>query len=288
MSSSARLRPLIAEAQKAASRQAPQVARRRVWFLATVAAVTIGAVAGVLISHRGDAQAAFRAHVGHQVSSLLAGIPEHGETLGRPSAPVTLVFYGDLECATTRRWVLAYLPGIIRRYVRPGTMRIEFRAFKTDTHIQREFVAQQTAALAAGVQDRLWSFIETFYYEQGPEYTPYVTERYLEGIAGQVPGLNLAQWHRDRRGGRRSELVGEEDQYGRSLGFHDTPSFQLGPAGGPLKDFIGRQIETFGYRRGGSLEPPFSLIDTQDIATALGQLRAAGTADNAQSAPEHG
>jgi protein-disulfide isomerase len=237
--------------------------------LVIVVLASAGTLTGVLVATGGGETAHER--MGREVRSLLAGIPEHGETLGRPSAPVTLVFYGDLECLTADGWVLGNLPAIIRRYVRPGTMKIEFRAFKTDTHDSREFSTQQTAALAAGAQDRLWPFIETFYHEQGVEYTPYVTESFLEGIANQVPGLDLARWHRDRDDGRRSELVAQEDQSARALGFHDTPAFQLGSTGAPLKDFTGRRIVEFAKEKN-----PVSLIDTQDLAAALPQLRARG------------
>lgn len=281
MASSAPFRPLAAEAQRRARRQAREARRRWVWLLVVAALALAGTLVGVLVAI-GGGQTASRERVGPEVRSLLAGIPEHGETLGRPSAPVTLVFYGDLECLTTRAWALAYLPGIVQRYVRPGAMKIEFRAFKTDTHDQREFVAQQTAAIAAGAQDRLWPFIETFYYEQGREYTPYVTESFLEGIAKQVPGLDLARWHRDRDGGRRSELVGEEDQSATALGFHDTPAFQLGSTGGPLKNFSGRKVVEFAH------EPnPVSLIDAQDIAAALTHLRTKGALHDPQSAAGH-
>ena len=44
----------------------------------------------------------------------------------------------------------------------------------------------------------MWNFIETFYHEQGEEDTGYVTEKYLQGLAQQVPGLNLAKWTSDR------------------------------------------------------------------------------------------
>ena len=246
-----------------------------------VVALALAGTLGVLVGTGGGQTG--RERVAREASSLLAGIPEHGETLGRPSAPVTLVFFGDLECLTTKHWVIGDLTAIIRRYVRPGTMRIEFHAFKTDTHDPREFSAQQTAALAAGAQDRLWPFIETFYFEQGVEYTPYVTESFLEGIAKQVPGLDLARWQRDRNGGRRSELVAEEDQGARALGFHDTPAFQLGATQGTLKDFTGRRIVEFAKE-----EHPVSLIDTQDIAAALAQLRAKGALDNSQGAVRHG
>ena len=279
MASSARSGPLAAEARRAARRRARGAGRWWVWLLVVVALALAGTV-GALVATGGGQTA--RERVAHEVGSLLAGIPAHGEMLGRPSAPVTLVFYGDLECLTTKHWVLGDLTAIIRRYVRPGTMRIEFRAFKTDTHDSREFSAQQTAALAAGAQDRLWPFIETFYFEQGVEYTPYVTESFLEGIAKQVPGLDLARWHRDRDGGRRSELVAEEDQSARALGFHDTPAFQLGPTGGSLKDFTGRQIVEFAKE-----SHPVSLIDTQDIAAALRHLGAKTSLQDSQSAVGH-
>jgi hypothetical protein len=249
--------------------------------LVIVALASAGTLTGVLVATGGSGTA--RDRVGGEVRSLLAGIPEHGETLGRSSAPVTLVFYGDLECLTTKGWVLQSLPAIIRRYVRPGTMKIEFRAFKTDTHDSREFSAQQTAALAAGAQDRVWPFIETFYYEQGVEYTPYATESFIEGIAKQVPGLDLARWHRDRNGGRRSELIAQEDQRARALGFHDTPAFELGATQSPLKVFTGRRIVEFAKER-----HPVSLIDTQDIATALKPLGSKGALHNSQSAAGHG
>ena len=248
-------------------------------MLVIVALASAGTLTGVLVATGGSETPHER--VASEVRSMLAGIPQHGETLGRPSAPVTLVFYGDLECSTTKGWVLQSLPAIIRRYVRPGTMKIEFRAFKTDTHDSREFSAQQTAALAAGAQDKLWPFIETFYYEQGIEYTPYVTESFLEGIAKQVPGLNLPRWYRDRNGGRRSELVAQEDQSARALGFHDTPAFQLGSTGAPLKDFTGSRIVEFAKEKN-----PVSLIDTQDLGAALQQLRARAH-DNSRSAVGH-
>jgi Thioredoxin len=107
-----------------------------------------------------------------EVATLLAGIPQQGDALGQPKAPVTLRVYTDLECLTARGWVVGLLPAIIKRFVRRGEMRIEFRSFKTDTHNANTFLNQQSAAIAAGAQDKLWNFVETFYYEQGKEYTP--------------------------------------------------------------------------------------------------------------------
>src|SRR3981081_1075476 len=35
---------------------------------------------------------------GAEVAALLAGIPQRGRTLGDPHAPVTVQFFGDLQC----------------------------------------------------------------------------------------------------------------------------------------------------------------------------------------------
>lgn len=101
---------------------------------------------------------------------------------------------------------------------------------------------QQTAALAAGAQDRLWNFIETFFYEQGKELTRYVTDSYLEGIARQTPGLNLTRWHTDRHTGRREEQTTTEDQSARTIGLHVTPAFRIGKTGGHMSIFTSRTM----------------------------------------------
>jgi hypothetical protein len=51
--------------------------------------------------------------------------------------------------------------------VRGGELKIEYRSLETATREPEVFKAQQLAALAAGKQDRMWNFIETFYHEQG-------------------------------------------------------------------------------------------------------------------------
>ncbi len=75
-----------------------------------------------------------------------------------------------------------------------GQAQIEYRSLETATREPEVFKTQQVAALAAGKQNKMWNYIETFYHEQGEEDSGYVTEKYLQGIASQVPGSNLTQW----------------------------------------------------------------------------------------------
>ena len=151
-----------------------------------------------------------------ETGALLADIPQSANALGSATAPVTLQYFGDLQCPYCRDFTLEVLPSIIERWVRAEDLRIEYHALETATREPEVFVAQQVAALAAGRQERTWHFIETFYREQGEEGSGYVTDRFLEGIASQVPDLNLSQWTGDRsdratgRGDRRRRSRGRE------------------------------------------------------------------------------
>lgn len=169
------------------------------------------------------------------ITSLVGGIPENGNVLGKPTAPVTLVWFGDLECPICRAFVLGALPSVIRTWVRSGDLRIVYASLETATREPETFLEQQVAAYAAGAQHKAWYFIEIFYHEQGEEDTGYVTERYLDGIARQIHGLNFARWRRARKLSKYPAQIEGDAKAAYKLGLTGTPSFQIGRTGGPLK-----------------------------------------------------
>lgn len=166
------------------------------------------------------------------VSKLLAGIPQSGNTLGSPKAPVTLQYFGDLECPICKDFTLGALPALIEEYVRPGKLRIEYLSMETATREPETFRTQQVAAYAAGKQKLAWDYIELFYHEQGQEQTGYVTENYLQGLAQQVPGLDLPSWSAARNDHELTEQVERDGQIANQRGFTGTPSFLIGKTGG--------------------------------------------------------
>ncbi len=208
-----------------------------------------------------------------EVSALLSGIPQSGDTLGLPSAPITLQVFGDLESADVRTFVVWLLPDIIREWVRTNIVKIQYRSFMTaSSPYPNAFVSQQVAALAAGAQDRLWNFIETFYYEQGQEHTRYVTEAYLDGIAEQVPGLGPSEWESDRENSRLAKQIVVDDHAARAIGFPDAPVFMIGRTGGKLAPWLGyRLYEEPGLKPGHIKLPvhPVSFITSKVLRTVI-------------------
>ncbi len=153
-------------------------------------------------------------------------------------------YFGDLECPYCQRFTLTALPNIIQNEVRTGKLRIEYKSMETATREPEVFRTQQIAAYAAGKQDKAWYFIELFYHEQGEEDSGYVTEKYLQGLAAQVPGLNLSKWQSDRADKALETEVFTDEKEASATGFNGTPSFMLGKSGQTLKPFSSTSLES--------------------------------------------
>ncbi len=177
-----------------------------------------------------------------QVNSLLSGIPQSGVTLGSPSAPVTMTYYGDLQCPVCRDFTLnGGFPSLVAGEVRQGKVKVVYRSFETATQDPSTFQTQQVAALAAGKQNHFWDYAELFYRQQSTENSGYVTESYLTGIARQISGLNLSTWRSQRNDSTLSAQVSADGAAGKAVGVQGTPTLifkgpkgqQVAPSGVP-------------------------------------------------------
>ena len=215
--------------------------RARLTQLGIVAAIVVAAVVVILIATGGGGTKKVAPHSAEAnstvaaVNTLIDGIPQSANTLGDPNAPVTLQYYGDLECPICKEFTLGALPSIIQKWVRTGKVKVEYHSMETATREPEVFKTQQIAAYAAGKQDKAWNFIETFYHEQGEEDSGYVTESYIQGIAQQVPGLDLTQWSSDRSDPALANEVESDKQAANNNGFTGTPSFLIGKTGESAK-----------------------------------------------------
>lgn len=263
-------------------------------FVAGVCVVLVAIVASVLAStnqRNGTNLEAKRQRLQQQVAAVFAGIPQQGVALGQPTAPITLQVFMDLEDhgdGTT--WFDFMLPHIIKAFVRPNMVRLEFHSLKTDTLDGGPFITQQTAALAAGEQNRLWNYVATFINEQGREFTNYATEQFVTGIAEQVAGLNIAEWERARSAAMSKIVMADNYDARHRFGLFATPAFRIGLTGGRMKDFLGRRIidihkyivrtRTSGERYIAGVSPewqhPVSLVDVSDLKKTVVELLCQG------------
>ena len=120
---------------------------------------------------------------GAKVAAMLRGVPQHGVDLGSPRAPVTLYEFADLQCPYCAQWERNALPVLIRKYVRPGKLRIVFVGM---TFLGPDSTKAFSAALAAGQQNRFWNVAELFYLNQGTENSGWVTDAFVRSVGRLV------------------------------------------------------------------------------------------------------
>jgi protein-disulfide isomerase len=235
-----------ARAQRKAIEQAEvaSAARRtRLMQLGIVVAVVVVAIVVVLIASGGGSSKPAKAgsvkatKTATEVTALVGGIPQSGSTLGSPTAPVTLQYFGDLQCPICKDFTLGALQSLIPQWVRSGKLKIEYRSLETATKEQEVFKTQQVAALAAGKQNKMWDYIELFYHEQAEENSGYVTEGFLQGLAQEIPGLNISKWTSDRSEAPLASQIATDAQAANNAGFNGTPSFLIGKTGGAMGKF---------------------------------------------------
>jgi protein-disulfide isomerase len=118
--------------------------------------------------------------------SFLAGVPQHGDTLGKPTAPATLVVFEDPQCPFCRDWSLGALPTVVDRFVKTGKVKLVWRGIDI---IGPNSLPGLRAAYAAANQNRLWNFIDALYRRQGSENSGWITDALLKDAAKDA-GVN--------------------------------------------------------------------------------------------------
>jgi protein-disulfide isomerase len=232
--------------------------RRRLWQLGGVVALAAIVVAVIVIaSSSGGGDSKPKKLAGESIpgqtetAALLAGIQQDGITLGDPKAPVTFVEFADLQCPFCRQYTTGVMPQLITRYVKAGKMKMVFRNV---AFIGTDSARAGQMAAAAGLQNKLWTYIDLFYANQGEENSGYVTDDFLRKVGGGVAGLDVTKAMNDRGLPKVQQQLNEAQTEWQSNGFTGTPSFLVGRTGGTLQPL---QISKFEI---GQFTPPIDKL----------------------------
>ena len=208
---------------------------QRALLLGTALAVVVaGILIGVSVAGSGSSNRSVALAGAEQTSLLLGGIPQHGNVLGRPGAPVRLVEYGDLQCPICRAFALDTLPTLIQQYVRSGDVQIEFRGL---AFLGADSEKALRVVDAAAAQNRAWNLIELFYRNQGGENSGWVTDPLIVAAAAHVDGLDVARMLAARSSAATTRSIRTAAAEARQAmgGQLRTPTFLVGRAGQPLR-----------------------------------------------------
>jgi protein-disulfide isomerase len=220
------------------SRTPPPVGSRggipRKWLYLGAGVVVAAVVAVLIVVSLGggdDGDVPSIAVAGQETEELLQGVPQDGNELGEPSAPVTLVEFADLQCPFCQQWALDVLPTLVDEYVRTGQVRIIFRGIAFIGPDSNEALRY---AYSAGEQNKLWNVVDLTYKQQGSENSDWVTPELMRGIGEAVPGLDIDQYVTDADSDAVGQQLDDAATEAQAAGVQGTPTFLVGPTGGEV------------------------------------------------------
>jgi protein-disulfide isomerase len=120
---------------------------------------------------------------GTEAQTIFAGIPQHGDTVGKATAPALLTVYADPQCPYCREWDIDTLPTVMQDYVRTGRIRLQYHGIPI---IGENSIAGLRAIYAAGLQNKLWNMTTALYERQGEENSGWITIPVLKDAAKEV------------------------------------------------------------------------------------------------------
>jgi len=178
-----------------------------------------------------------------EVDAELKGIPQEGQTLGDPSAAVTITEFGDPQCPVCRAFAEQIAPQLISDEVKTGNAKYLYAPYII---IGPDSKPAMKAALAAGDQGRFWNYLQLFYANQGAENSGYVTDDFLTSIARAAGVSDLDAWNQSREDSKWDAVLAKGTSDAESFGFDGTPSILVaGPNGQQaLKGFGLDEIES--------------------------------------------
>jgi protein-disulfide isomerase len=113
------------------------------------------------------------------------------------------------------------LPAIVRDHVRPGKLRLVFRGLD---FIGDDSTRAARMAAAAGLQNRLYQFVDLVFRNQGAENSGWVTDDYLRRI-GEGAGLDVDRAFADRDGELAKAQIRDAKAEGERAKVESTPWF---------------------------------------------------------------
>ena len=162
------------------------------------------------------------------VNTMFRGIPQDGNVLGSPNAPVTLVEYVDLQCPYCREFEATVLPAVVKNYVRTGKVKIDQRIL---AFIGPDSVSGRKAALAAGLQGKQFNLTELLYFNQGTENTGWLDQSMIDNAAASIPGVQVPMLLSSAKSGAIQVKADAAEAQAKADNVSSTPTLLVGHTG---------------------------------------------------------
>ena len=141
--------------------------------------------------------------------------------LGDPSAPITLIEFGDYQCFFCNQYFHNTEQDILSNYVESGKVKIIFKDY---TIIGPDSITAAYAAHCANDQDLFWEFHDVLYNNWSGENNGWASFDNLLKFA-QILGLDIDQFSNCVLNEDHKSTIIASNEDARTLGLTGTPGF---------------------------------------------------------------
>ena len=180
--------------------------------------IVVGLVSGyVIVTNSGESDA--------NDDALLTAtkLIENGSPMmGDPSAPITILEWGDYQCTFCFRFHESSLKILEDEYIDTGKVNLVFKDFPLNGP---DSILAAEASYCAGEQGKYWEYHDEIYTNWAGEKTGWITRASLTSFAESVEMSDINEFHECMNLQRHQQRVLDLEQFGREIGVDATPSF---------------------------------------------------------------
>lgn len=141
--------------------------------------------------------------------------------LGDPSAPITMVEFGDYQCFFCNKFFHDTENQILENYVKTGKVKMLFKDFVI---IGQDSVTAAHAAHCASEQGKFWEYHDTLYNHWTGENNGWASPENQLKFANEL-GLDIDAFTECTSSGRYMKMIQAGSDDAKTVGFTGTPGF---------------------------------------------------------------
>jgi len=193
----------------------------RIFYLALVVIAVAGIGALSYMSRRPADRGA------SPIDSTLPKVQSNGYVIGKPSAPIEVIEFGDFECPSCARFATLTEPEVRSRLVDQGVIRFRFIDFPLSMH--RNTWPASRAAACADEQGKFWEMHDALFQSQDQwnGETTSNPDPIFKQLAKQI-GLNQQQFDQCVDSKKTQAKIQAHEQLAEQQHIQATPSFIIG------------------------------------------------------------
>jgi protein-disulfide isomerase len=171
-----------------------------------------------------------------EANGLFKGIPQNGQVLGDPKAPVAMMMFIDVQCPVCQNYEVTNLPTVVKKYIRTGKVQMTLKPWAFIGGQGSQSFTGRLGVIAAAKQNKGYEYAKVLYDNQGPEESGWLSGREMAVIAASVNGLNLAQWRDDVNSSAAKATASDVDALAAQKKVQGTPTILVGCKDGKLQN----------------------------------------------------